>query len=98
MSHSETTSGGRQPSATRCTALMLLNTITNDFNELPSLKSHQGPWTVKDGRDPETFVTASDCPLQFKARDYFPRMPVATEKWDFVVDAHAVALRQAGGA
>eukprot|EP00439_Symbiodinium_sp_Y106_P027561 s8451_g3.t1 len=78
-------------------ALVLLNTITNESNELPALKSHQGPWAVKDGRDPETFVTANECPLQFKARDYFPRMPVACAKWDYFVDAHAVALVQAGG-
>ena len=64
-------------------ALVLLNTITNESNELPALKSHQGPWAVKDGRDPETFVTANECPLQFKARDYFPRMPVACAKWDY---------------
>ena len=76
---------------------VLKNLLTNEEYELPALKKHQGAWTLQNANDPDTLITAKDCPLQFRAVDYFPRMPKASEKWGYLVDAAQVAKAQLAG-
>ena len=68
--------------------------LLQEEQELPVLKTNQGPWEMDDGNSPDAMIAAKDCPLQFRASDYFAQLPVPGNRWTYAVDADALAKQK----
>ena len=64
----------------------VLKCLLDEAQDLPALKPNQGPWKMDDGNSPDAMITAKDCPLQFRASDYFPKLPAPGNRWTYHVD------------
>ena len=78
-------------SASKQHSAVLKCSLLGEAQDLPALKPNQGPWKMDDANSPDAMITAKDCPLQFKASDYFPKLPAPGNRWTYHVDADALA-------
>ena len=69
----------------------LVCALTDKAHDLPRLTSEQGPWRLSDAWSPSALVIARNCPLQFKAADYFQELASSSDRWKYEVDAVAAA-------
>ena len=80
-------------SASKQHSAVLKCSVLGEAQDLPALKPNQGPWKMDDGNSPDAMITAKDCPLQFRASDYFPKLPATGNRWTYHVDADALARK-----
>ena len=64
------------------------------YKKIPAKKVQEAVKRKKkeEGNSPDAMITAKDCPLQFRASDYFPKLPATGNRWTYHVDADALAI------